>query len=141
MNVVDANVLVYAVNRDAPEHAASRRWLDDALSGGATVGFAWAALLAFRRIVTRGGVLPHPLRVEEAVAVSQAWLAQPAAVLCHPTAHHHTVLAELLTAVGTGGNLVTDAHLAALAIEHRGAVVSFDRDFDRFPGVRCVRPS
>lgn len=141
MNVVDANVLVYAVNQDVPEHEVSRTWLDDALSGGATVGFAWVTVLAFLRIVTRAGVLPRPLGVDEAVAVSEAWLGQPAAVLCHPTAQHGRVLAGLLNAVGTGGNLVTDAHLAALAIEHRGVVISFDRDFDRFPGVRWRRPS
>ncbi len=140
MKVVDANVLLYAVNEDATKHQESREWLDAALSGGATVGFSWIVLLAFVRLSTKAGVFPHPLTVAEALGVVEAWLAQPSAVVVEPTVRHASVLADLLHAVGVGGNLVNDAHLAALAIEHHGLVVSFDRDFDRFAGVKREQP-
>lgn len=140
MKVVDANVLLYAVNEDAPHHHDAREWLDDALSGGATVGFGWAALLAFLRLSTKAELFPVPLPVGEALDRVEAWLAQPAAVVLNPTPRHQALMRELLTAVGTGGNLVNDAHLAASAIEHRGEVVSFDNDFDRFPQVSWHAP-
>ena len=141
MKVVDANVLLYAVNEDATKHQESREWLDAALSGRATVGFSWIVLLAFVRLSTKAGVFPRPLTLAAALGVVEAWLAQPAAVVVEPTARHASVLADLLQAVGVGGNLVNDAHLAALAIEHHGLVVSFDRDFDRFAGVKWEEPS
>jgi len=140
MNVVDANVLLYAVNSDAPHHESSRRWLDEALSGGAIVGFSWVALLAFVRLSTKIGVFPRPLTTDDATVYVDSWLAQPTARLVGPTARHLVVLADLLRPLGTGGNLVNDGHLAALSIEHRGAVVSWDNDFDRFAGVTWRRP-
>jgi toxin-antitoxin system PIN domain toxin len=140
MILLDTTVLLYAVNQDAHQHQQARGWLDDALSGAATVGFAWVALLGFLRISTRAGVLPRPLRLDQALSVTDAWLQQPPSVVVHPTAGHQRVLAQLLEAVGVGGNLLTDAHLAALALEHRASIASFDRDFDRFPGVHRVTP-
>lgn len=141
MKLVDANVLLYAVNEDAPKHHESRQWLDAALSGGATVGFSWIVLLAFVRLSTKSGIFPRPLTVTESFGLVEAWLAQPAAVVVEPTARHISVLVELLQAVGAGGNLVSDAHLAALAIEHHGQIVSFDRDFGRFAGVKWENPA
>lgn len=140
MKLVDANVLLYAVNEDAPHHADARAWLDSALSGEATVGFTWVVVLAFLRLSTKVGLFPIPLPVEGAVEQVAAWLAQPAAVVVEPTARHASVLGDLLGEVGTGANLVNDAHLAALAIEHRASVVSYDNDFSRFPGVRWEPP-
>jgi len=140
MKVVDANVLLYAVNEDSTKHEESREWLDSALSGGATVGFSWIVLLAFIRLSTKAGIFPRPLTLTEALGVVEAWLAQPAAVVVEPTVRHASVLADLLQAVGFGGNLVNDAHLAALAVEHHGQVVTFDLDFDRFTGVKWENP-
>jgi len=140
MKLVDANVLLYASNASIRQHDNSRRWLDSSLSGGATVGFAWLALTAFIRISTRSGVLPSPLSVDQAMTSVHGWLAQPAARVLTPTARHAFVLRDLLSHVGTGGNLVNDAHLAALAIEHRAEIISYDTDFGRFPGVRWSRP-
>jgi toxin-antitoxin system PIN domain toxin len=140
VNLVDANVLLYAVNSDSDRHAASRQWLDEALSGGAVVGFAWVAVLAFLRLSTKPGIFPSPLSDAAAVATVDAWLAQPAAVVVEPTARHLALLRELVTSAGSAGNLVNDAHLAALAIEHRGRVVSYDSDFGRFPGVTWGHP-
>jgi hypothetical protein len=85
-------------------------------------------------------VFPRPLSAADAVDLVQAWLAQPALVV-EPTARHTEVIGPLLSAVGTAGNLVNDAHVAALAIEHAGEVVSFDADFARFPGVRWRLPA
>jgi len=140
VNVVDANVLLYAVNTDAEHHDASRGWLDGCLSGGEAVGFAWVALLAFVRLATRPDLFPDPLTVDEAMDRVDSWLGAAPAALVGPTSAHARVVRDLLRAVGAGANLVNDAHLAALAIEHRAGVVSYDNDFSRFPGVRWARP-
>ncbi len=140
MKLVDANVLLYAVNEASPHHVRSRTWLDGALSGGASVGLAWMPLLAFVRISTRPGLFAHPLSTAEAMGAVDDWVAQPAARVLAPTARHASLLTELLSEVGTGGNLVSDVHLAALAIEHRAEVITFDADFARFPSVRWSRP-
>ncbi len=140
MKLVDANVLLYAVNRDSPRHEAARRWLDGALSGGETVAFAWIVLLAFLRLSTKVGLFPSPLTVDEAMDRVDAWLGAPAAVVVEPTARHGAIVRDLLRGVGAGGNLVNDAHLAALAIEHRCGIVSFDNDFSRFSGVAWSEP-
>lgn len=140
MKLVDANVLLYAVNTDAPHHDRSRRFLDDALSGADTVAFAWIALLAFVRLTTKASLFPNPLTVEQAMDRIDAWLSAAPAVVLSPTPDHTSVLRTLLMSIGTGGNLVNDAHLGALAIEHRCTVVSFDNDFGRFPAVRWELP-
>ena len=140
MRLVDANVLLYAVNRDAPHHERSRRFLDNALSGADTVAFAWIALLAFVRLTTKASLFPNPLSVAEAMERVEAWLGAGPAVVLDPTPQHAAVLRTLLNSQGTGGNLVNDAHLAALAIEHRCSIVSFDNDFARFPAVRWELP-
>jgi toxin-antitoxin system PIN domain toxin len=141
VKLVDANVLLYAVNEDAVHHEQSQTWLDAALAGAATVGFAWAALLAFLRLSTRRGLFPSPLDVDGALERIAAWLAQPSALVLEPGARHLEVLTDLLAHVGAGGNLVVDAHLAALAIEHRATIVTFDADFGRFPGIRWEQPT
>ena len=140
MNLVDANVLLYAVNSDARHHERSRRWLDAQLSGEGVVAFSWIALLAFLRLATKAGLFPAPLPVEEAAGRIDAWLGSPSAVLLEPTRDHLAVLRRLLASAGAEGNLVNDAHLAALSIEHRCSVVSFDNDFARFEGVRWAPP-
>jgi len=140
VKLVDANVLLYAVNTDAPRHEESKEWLDRALSGDATVGFAWIALLAFVRLATKVGVFPSPLTVDEAMDRVDAWTAAPPAVIVEPTTGHARVVRDLLRHVGVGGNLVSDAHLAALALEHRCVVVSYDNDFARFEGVTWESP-
>lgn len=140
MKLVDANVLLYAVNEDAEHHARSRAWLDGALSGRDTVAFAWIAVLAFVRLATKDGLFPHPLSVDGAMARVDAWLAAAPSVVVNPTSDHARILARLLGDVGTGGNLVSDAHLAALAVAHRCEVVSFDHDFGRFDEITWAPP-
>jgi len=140
VKLVDANVLLYAVNSDAVHHERSRRWIDGALSGEDTVAFAWIALLAFVRLSTKVGLFPAPLTVVQAMDRVDAWVGAGPAVVVEPTAQHGTILRSLLRSVGVGGNLVSDAHLAALAIEHRCGILSFDNDFARFPGVDWTVP-
>lgn len=140
MKLVDANVLLYAVNSNAAAHERSRRWLDGALSGGDTVAFSWIALLAFLRLSTKVGLFPSPLTVDESMNRVDAWLSTAGAVLLEPTVRHSAVVRDLLRSVGVGGNLVNDAHLAALAIEHRCGIVSYDNDFSRFAGVDWALP-
>ena len=140
MRIIDANVLLYAVNTAAPRHAQARSWLDGALTGREPVGFAWTVLLAFLRLTTHPAVFPRPLAVGEATEVVRAWLAQPAAIVVDPTPRHADLLAGLLAEAGTAANLVGDAHLAALALEHGAVLVSFDADFGRFAGLRRETP-
>jgi toxin-antitoxin system PIN domain toxin len=139
--LVDANVLLYAVNESAPRHEESRSWLDAALTGSETIGFAWLVLLAFLRLSTRVGLFPEPLSTDGACRRVEAWLAQAPAVVVEPSTRHLRLLTDLLAAVGAGGNLVSDAHLAALGIEHQATVVTYDSDFSRFPGVRWLAPA
>jgi len=139
VKLVDANVLLYAVNRQAQAHHASHRWLTAALSGGEAVGFPWTSLLAFLRISTSHRVFASPLGVSQAMDLMEAWTGAPVAVIVEPTTRHTSLLRGMLEQAGTAGNLTTDAHLAALASEHRAEVVTFDRDLVRF-GVCVVVP-
>ena len=140
MNLVDANVLLYAVNEADSRHRQAVGWLDEALGGREIVGFAWVVLLAFLRLSTKIGLFPRPLEIADALDTVRDWTAQAPAVLVEPTARHLDVLAGLLTTSGAGGNLTSDAHLAALALEHDARIVTFDRDFGRFAGVRWGEP-
>ena len=92
------------------------------------------------RVTTHLGINKTPLSVDQASNLLESWLGQPSATIVHPTHRHFAILRSLLAAVGTGGDLVSDAHLAALAIEHGCEVVSFDTDFARFPGLRWQMP-
>jgi hypothetical protein len=136
----DVNLLLYAYDSRSQRHVAARRWLEEVLSGAETVGLAWNVLLAFIRLSTRSAVVEDPYEVSEAIAVVESWIAQPCATVVDPTERHAPVLRELLAPLGTGGNLTSDAHLAALAIEHGATLCSCDVDFSRFQGLRWIDP-
>jgi len=138
--LVDANLLIYAVDSDSPHHFRARSWLENALSGGETVGFPWMVLLAFLRVTTRASILVRPLEPVAALQYVDSWLDQPIAEAVAPGRNHWPVLQGLLQATGTGGNLTSDAHVAALAVERGAVVYSADNDFKRFPGVEHVNP-
>jgi toxin-antitoxin system PIN domain toxin len=104
VRVVDANVLLYAVNADTAHHQASHRWLNAALAGGDTVAFSWTVLTAFVRISTKVGLFPHPLSPDDAMAQVENWLRAPGATVVHPSSAHLGILTRLLLGVGTGGN-------------------------------------
>lgn len=140
MVIVDANVLLYAVDSAAAHHQRSRSWLDASLSGTEAVGLAWIALLAFVRISTNPSIFPRPMAIDHSIAQLKTWLGAPAAVVAQPTSRHVGVLGALMLDAGSAGNLTTDAHLAALAVEHGAEIVSYDRDFARFTGIRHRLP-
>jgi len=136
----DANVLLYAIDTSSPRHEPARRWLEERLSGAETIAFAWVVLLAFLRLSTNRRVFDQPLDAEDAFELIDTWLAQPPATVVHPTERHAVILRELLQPLGTAANLTTDAHLAALAIEHGAELASSDADFSRFAGLRWSDP-
>lgn len=140
MVLVDANVLLYCVNEDAPHHRRAKRWIEEALSGEEPIGLTWMVLLAFIRVATLPAWAPRPLTVDEAFNLVDSWLEASPATVVAPSARHAPLLRGFLSESGTAGNLTSDAHLAALAVEHGARVCTFDRDFARFRGVRTVTP-
>ncbi len=140
MRVLDANLLLYAVDERSPRHTKARTWLEATLSGADTVGLTWGVLLAFVRMSTRASVFAQPLDVSEALDLVDSWLDQPCTTVLGPTERHSSVLRTLLQPLGAAGNLSSDAHLAAIAIEHGAEVNSCDTDFARFPGLRWKDP-
>ncbi|MCU1348299.1 MAG: domain family protein [Acidobacteria bacterium] len=141
MKLVDANVLIYAINSDAAHHERSKRWLEEALSGTEPVGMTWGVLLAFLRVTTRRGIFERPLLVDDAIAYVDSWLQQPPVDLVVPGPNHWTILRTLITASGSAGNLTSDAHLAAHALEGGWTLVSTDNDFRRFSGLNVLNPA
>lgn len=140
MILVDANLLIYAVNASAPQHAAARLWLDERLSGPVRVGLPWPSVLAFLRLVTNPRVFERPLGMADAWSQAKSWLGSAPAWVPMPTPRHAEILAQLLAGSGVHGNLVPDAHLAALAIEHGLELNSTDGDFARFAGLKWRNP-
>lgn len=139
MKIVDSNVLIYAVNEQSLHHRTAYSWLSQAVAGAETIALAWTSILAFLRITTSRRAFEHPLTLDTAAALVGSWLSRPTCVVVEPGPRHLQLLTELLARAGTAGNLTTDAHLAALALEQRAGVVSFDRDFARF-GVDVLVP-
>lgn len=140
MKLPDVNLFLYAYDSRSPRHGAACNWLEQTLSGSETVGLSWTVLLAFIRLSTRSLVVEQPLSVDAATQLVESWLDQPCVTVINPTERHTAVLRELLLPLGTAGNLTTDAHLAALAIEHGALLCSCDTDFARFQGLRWVDP-
>lgn len=140
MILVDANLLLYARDSASDRHPRARDWLVAQLSGGTRVGLPWASLLAFVRIATHPRAYEVPLDSEAAWSQVEEWLAAPTAWIPQPTADHARVLGQLLRAYDIRGNLVMDADLAALAIEHGLEVCSADTDFARFSELRWRNP-
>ena len=140
MILVDANLLVYAHVASFPQHDRARDWLDQRLSGSSPVGLPWASLLAFMRIVTNPRVFEQPQSIDLAWRQVVSWLELQPVWIPNPGERHREVLAQLLVASGVHGNLIPDAHLAALAIEHGLVLFSCDGDFARFRDLRWENP-
>jgi uncharacterized protein len=140
MILIDANLLIYAVDSDSAHHKAARRWLEKSLSGTTQIGMAWIVLLAFIRITTHPRIMRNPLPADAALSYVDEWLAQPCVVNVVPGDNHWPILRQLILASGIAANLTSDAHLAALAIEHGYAIYSADHDFKRFSGLKHVNP-
>lgn len=140
MKLPDVNLLLYAYDARSPHHLTSKAWLEDVLSSDEPIAFAWPVLIGFIRLTTRPQIYEHPFTPSEAFEIIARWLAQPNAFILHPAQQHLSNLRGLLEAVGTAGNLTSDAHLAALAIEYGAELCSADSDFGRFQGLRWTNP-
>ena len=139
MIVPDINLLLYAYNPGAAHHRAARRWWEKLLGEGGPVGIPWVVILGFVRLSTTRGVFVEPATAADALERVESWLAAPGGFVLHPGPGHLEVLRRTL-ACTSGGPLTTDAHLAALAIEHQAELHSNDTDFTRFPGLRWRNP-
>ncbi|MGB5620588.1 MAG: type II toxin-antitoxin system VapC family toxin, partial [Desulfobacterales bacterium] len=140
MKIVDINLLIYAINKDTPHHSKAKKWLEDSLSSDESFGLAWIVILGFLRIVTNGRIMPTPLMPEVAIDFVNDWLQQPPCLTIVPSHQHWSIFKEILMPLGTAANLASDAHLAALAIEHGARLYSTDNDFSRFQSLRWTNP-
>lgn len=140
MIVPDANLLLYAYNDGAPLHVPARRWWEGMLNGSERVGVPWIVVAAFVRLMTRPPLLEHPYSPEQAINAVEEWFDLPHVTPVNPGPEHLTLMRRALAAAGVGGDLVTDAHIAALAMEYQAEVHSNDADFSRFPGLRWRNP-
>jgi toxin-antitoxin system PIN domain toxin len=139
MILIDANLLIYAYDSGSENHEAARQWLEHTFSAPEPIRLAWVTLLAFLRITTNPR-LGRPLALAEAVSIVDDWLERPNVGLLAPGERHWEILRTLTPKSQARGNLVMDAHLAALAIEHGATLHTTDRDFSRFAGLRFSNP-
>ncbi len=140
MILPDVNLLAYAVDETSIFHASAKAWWDDTLSSSRIIGLCYPSMLGFIRLVTNRRLFESPLSVNESVKYVESWLAQPNTTIVIPTPRHWPLLGNLLRTTGVAGNLTTNAHIAALAIEHGYTVYSNDTDFGRFSSLRWENP-
>lgn len=140
MILPDLNLILHAHNQASALHLPAKGWWEALLSDQRPVALSWVVILGFVRLSTHRSVFQEPLPVSAACGEVRAWLAQPQVLVLEPGRRHASILFDLLEGVGTAGNLTTDAHLAALAIEHQCELCSTDSDFARFPGLRWTNP-
>ena len=140
MTILDVNLLLYAHDADAPQHAEAIAWLNELFEGPEWIGLPWQVLWGFVRISTNKYIQLTPRTPESAFAAIRDWLAQPRVVLIHPGPRHLEIVESLVVSCPATGPLVTDAVLAALAIEHNATLATNDSDFSRFPNLKWVNP-
>jgi toxin-antitoxin system PIN domain toxin len=138
--VLDANILLYAYDSASPQHTKARKWIEVEFSGSDPIALPWQTVTAFVRIMTHPRLPGERLTLDEAVSVVDAWLEQPNVRLLAPGEGHWPLFRQMLVEGQAPGPLVSDAHLAALAIEYGGVLHTTDRDFARFPGLRWQNP-
>jgi toxin-antitoxin system PIN domain toxin len=140
MILPDVNLLVYAHDETSKYHPKARQWWENQLNGSQMIGLSWVALLGFIRLLTNPRIYQNPYSPAEILAIVKTWLEQPHVKIIHPSEQHFTLLSNLIEQIGTAGNLTTDAHLAALAIERGLILQTTDADFARFPGLKWNNP-
>jgi hypothetical protein len=138
--LLDANVLIYAHDETSPHHEPARRWLEDALAENDEVAIPLVGILAFLRVMTDPRLFDAPMPVADAARVVTGWLSLPNVGMAQPTRRHVDLVADLARTGKVRGASLMDAHVAALAIEHGATLVSSDRRFARFPGLRVEDP-
>lgn len=140
MIIPDINLLIYAHNAGVPQHAKAKNWLESVFNGDATVGLSWAVILGFMRLMSNRRVLQNPWPCQDLVDAVTVWAALPHVQIIHPGPRHLEILGSFAHQGLLASELTTDAHLAALAIEHQAQLCSNDSDFSRFPGLRVINP-
>ena len=140
MIIPDINIVVHAYNSDSPRHDSAREWWEQTMNEPRPVGMPWVTMLGFIRIMTHRTVLANPMFPADAIRRVRTWLQRPCVQILQPGEMHAEILFGLLQHLGTAGNLTTDAHLAALALEYQAEVASTDADFARFPRLRWFNP-
>lgn len=138
--LIDANILLYAVDENSVFHASAKEWLEDALNGPRRVGLPWQSLTGFVRIATNPRAVPDPLEPFDAWRIVEAWLDTRNSWIPQPGRGYANILSRLIRDLRLRANLVPDAALAALCIEHGLAVVSTDSDFARFTELVWINP-
>jgi hypothetical protein len=140
MNLIDANLLLYAYDESAPQHELARRWLEQQFSGSDLIALPWQSITAFLRITTNPRAYLRPFTLPESTRIVSEWFGLPGLRIATPTERHWVIFRELLVDGQASGPLVMDAHLAALSIEHGAVLCTTDRDFSRFKGLRICNP-
>jgi len=140
MIIPDANVLIYAHDEASPWHEKARVWWEGALSGAQPVGLPWVVVLAVTRLLTHPGICENPLSIGQVRSIVEDWLSFPHVRIIHLSENAVGRFFDLLEEAGTGGNLSTDALIALHCLEHSATIISNDRDFDRFAGVKRLNP-
>lgn len=140
MLIPDINILLYAYDSTSPHLERARAWWETTLQQPRIVGLPWATSIGFIRVITNRGIWDKPLPPKDAIGIVRTWLDHPRVRIVTPGECHAEILFDLLLEVGVAGNLTSDAHLAALAIEYQAELVSTDTDFARFPGLRWFNP-
>jgi toxin-antitoxin system PIN domain toxin len=140
MKLLDANILLYAYNSDSPHHESCRAWLEQAFDAVEPIALPWQTLLAFIRIATNPRATSRPLTGEQACDIVSRWLAHPNVTIVTAAERFWALLSELVLEAQVSGPLVTDAALAALALEQGAVLCSTDRDFRRFRGLKLIDP-
>lgn len=140
MIIPDTNLLVFAHNEQDPNHRSALRWWQGLIDGSEPLGVDWSIIVAFMRVSTLPSVVTNPPEPDYITSIVESWFDIPHMSRIEPGPDHLKIVTDLLTASGRAGNLVPDAHIAALAIQHRAEVHTNDRDFSRFPGLRWRNP-
>ncbi|MBI1177179.1 PIN domain-containing protein [bacterium] len=140
MILPDINILIYAYDESSKNHSAAKHWWEDQLNGSQMVALSWVTLLGFIRLLTNPRIYNNPFSPADTLGIVDSWLEQPHVKIIHPSERHFTLFSELIKQAGTAGNLTSDAHLAALAIERGLILQSTDADFSRFPGLKWTNP-
>ncbi|MFM7733729.1 MAG: type II toxin-antitoxin system VapC family toxin [Cyanobium sp.] len=140
MILVDTNLWLYAIRQESPQHGPAHGWLEAVFNGEESIALPWSVVLAVLRISTQSRLMQRPLTPAQAIELVEGWLQHPLVEVVQPGACYWSVLRRLIQEAGTAGNLTSDAHLAALAIEHHCTLCSADSDFRRFAGLRFCNP-
>lgn len=140
MIVPDVNLLIYSYNSESRFHQQAKNWWESVVNSDELVGISWIAILGFARLVSNRKVVSSPISLQRAFEIAELWLEQENVQILNPSSAHIKILKKIVIASQVSSNLTTDAHLAALAIEHQATLFSNDSDFSRFPGLKWVNP-